>query len=153
MNRFQVLQPVENIREIINQTFNIDFDIEGDWGYSKERALVINGLAMPKEQFEHTFAMMRSNIVMSLLPSEEEKYGSINVVEQSRKRVDEENIHYDVIGYKISAMLQSVHAKFIKEYKKMYGKEEFDMQRHFEEREEETFFFEEEFWFRLNIKE
>jgi hypothetical protein len=70
--------------------------------------------------------------------SEDERYSSINAHELKREQIQEEDLIYDKVSYEITAILEKQYNEFINEYKEGYGKENFDMSKHFEKRKEAT---------------
>ena len=136
---FTPLTHDENLREIIKTHFNVSLDIEGGWGYTKEEATVINDFhTIPAKQLEHTFASMRAYGEMSMTLPKEERYGSINVNELSREKVNFQDRIFDNVQYEVSAIKERDYAGFIDEYKEGYGNASFDMEDHFRRRKEAT---------------
>jgi hypothetical protein len=75
---------------------------------------------------------------MNITQDEEHRYAGINANELQRERVESNELIYDKVSYEISAIKEGIYTKFIKEYKKGYGKEEFDISEHFKRRKEAT---------------
>lgn len=150
--KFHKVEIVENIREAINDVFEVDLDINGGWGYDNKTATVVNDLDVPLEQFVHMFATIRSTIEMNLLLEEDERFGGINANFEESKKFEVDNKTYDILTFKITAINEKEYAKFIKEYKDGYGKKEFDLEEHFKRREEKTLTRYVDFWF-LGLKE
>lgn len=146
MDKFKDIQEVGKVREVIKEVFNLDLNLDGDWGYNQDRALIVNEISMPKKQFESTFATIRSNIEMNLTLPKEQRYGAITVHEYEHREVTVDNITYNVLTFKINAMKEDVYAKFIQEYKDGYGEEGFDMQEHFLQRKKHTIEIYKDFW-------
>ncbi|MGC9351563.1 MAG: hypothetical protein ACP5D3_06200 [Sulfurovum sp.] len=139
MSNFEALTHENNLKEIIKSAFDMDLPISGGWGYTHEEATVIHDLHnIPLTQFEHTFASMRAYGEMNMALPEELRYGSINVNESNREEITIDDSVYEKITYEISAMKESLYAALIDEYKKGYGKESFDMEDHFQRRNEAT---------------
>ena len=148
MSTFKQLIDENDLREIIKSSFDMDLSINGGWGYSQSDTTLIEDLNnMPLVQFEHTFASMRAYGEMNMSLPEEERYGSINVNEKIRDTIEESGRIYDKVIYEISAMKESDYAVFIDEYKEGYGKENFDMEDHFQRRKEATLKREVTHWF------
>lgn len=145
--QFKKVEPVDSIREVIKDVFEVDLDIQGGWGYDNTNAVKVNTLNVAQEQFLHMFATIRASIEMNLTLEEEERFGGINANFEESKKLKIENKTYDVITFKISGMHEKTYAKFIKEYKDGYGKKEFDLAKHFKDREENTITRYEDFWF------
>lgn len=145
--KFETLPPVDDIAGVIEDVFGVKLDISGSWGYNNQTALIVKNNDVPLEQFFHMFASMRANIEMNLTLEEDERYGGINLNEIEHKEFEIENIKYDVLTFKITAMKEIVYANFIQEYKDGYGKKEFDLEKHFKQREENTIKIESDFWF------
>jgi hypothetical protein len=150
---FKEIDKVDNLQEVIKEVFEIELDVAGDWGYNEQRALVIQDSDIPLQQLQHTLATIRAQIEMSLALPEEKKYGSINVQESGRESITKDKITYEVVSFSITAMLKSVYAQFIQEYKDGYGKNDFDIEGHFQQREENTIRRDVKFWFITNFKE
>lgn len=145
---FEQIEPVENLSQVIKDTFDVDLDISGGWGYDNKRAVIVHSLQMPIDQFIHMFAMIRANIEMNLTLEEDERYGGINVAFIDGKQFEVENKVYDMITFKITAMKEKDYAKFIQEYKDNYGKNsDFDMNDHFKRREAASLSIEADYWF------
>ena len=146
--KFQPIEPVDNMHEVIQEVFGVNLDISGDWGYTPQRATIVNSLEIPIDQFLHMFATIRANIEMNMTLEEEDRYGGINVNFIDGKQVELENKIYDMITFEITAMKESQYADFIQEYKDNYGKNEaFDLNDHFKKREEATIVIQADYWF------
>jgi len=138
------------IQEVIKSLFDMDLEINGDWGYSKKLATIIqDNKSMPIAQQEQMVVSMRSYIEMNITKDKEDRYAGINVKEINREEIVEENIIYHKIRYEITAILESKYKKLMKEYKNGYETEEFDMTKHFKERKKETLIRIEDYWFIL----
>ena len=144
---FEDIKEVGRVKEVIKEVFGLDLNLEGDWGYDQNRALIVKDLSIPIKQFENTFATMRSNIEMNLTLPEDKRYGAITVHEHSRKQKMVDNTTYDIVTFKINAIKEDLYAKFIQEYKDGYGKDEFDIQEHFLQRQKNTLERYKDFWF------
>ncbi len=144
---FQELPSGDEIREVINSSFDITLDISGDWGYTRERALHLGKIDGEIEQIEHMLASMRAYLEMNMTQPQECRYGAINVNERSRERVEEEGRIYDKVVYEASGMLESEYAAFIEEYKERYDTPGFDIADHFRRREASRVTVMRPFWF------
>jgi hypothetical protein len=138
MPKFEVLKSNHDLKEIINSAFNTELDISGSWGYTQALATVIHSTTSPLVEFEHIFASMRAYTEMNMTREKDTRYGSINVNELSREQISIDGLLYDKVEYKITAMLEETYSVFINQYKENYGKENFDLAKHFQEREEST---------------
>ena len=152
MSTFAQLQCDDDLKQIIKAAFDTDLDIKGSWGYTQETATTILSSPTPLAQFEHMFASMRAYIEMNMTKEKNERYGSINLNETQREKLEIEGIQYDKVTYAITAMKEDIYADFINAYKEGYGKASFDLTEHFKQREEATLHREVEHWFALEIK-
>jgi predicted small secreted protein len=151
---FEKLKADNNIKEIIKSAFDAELDIDGNWGYTQEEATILKQINVSILQAEHTLISMRSYIEMNMTLPKEDRYGSINVVEKSREKVELDNKIYDKVLYSVSAMKENIYASFINEYKANYGKNDFDMGEHFDKRKEATIKREILYWFEITqVKE
>ncbi len=152
MSDFKPIASNNDIKEVIRSAFDTDLDLSGAWGYSKETSTVIerNENSIPLNQLEHTLSSMRAYLEMNMTLSEEARYGSINVNELSRETIKEEGKIYHQVTYALTAMKESEYAIFIDEYKKGYGKEEFDLNDHFMRRKEKTLSRTVKHWFEVS---
>jgi len=140
------------IKEIIKSLFDMDLEIDGDWGYSKALATVIkDDKSMPIVQKEQIIASMRSYIEMNITRDTDTRYAGINVKELNREEIVENNITYHKVEYEITAILEGKYKKLMKEYKDGYETEGFDMVKHFEDRKKETLTRIEDYWFILKL--
>ncbi len=145
---FNQIEPVENLQEVLKDTFDVDLDISGGWGYDNKSAVTVNTLDIPIDQFLHMFATIRATIEMNLMLDEDERYGGINAVFLEGEQFEIENKLYDHIRFEITAMNGKKYAEFIQKYKDNYGKnKDFDMDEHFKQREESTISVQCDFWF------
>jgi len=144
---FKKVEPVDNIKDVIKDIFDVELDVSGGWGYENNNALVIEELHIPIDQFIHMFATIRANIEMNLTLEEEQRYGGINLTFLNSKKFEINNKTYDVVSFKITAMNEKIYADFIKEYKDGYGKKEFDLSNHFKRRKENTITRDVDYWF------
>ena len=140
MTTFNKLQENENIQELIKTTFAADLPISGDWGYSQEKATVIESLptGMPLKQLEHTLTTIRAHLEMNITQEKENRYGGINANEKSREVITEANTTFEKVSYEITAIKEDLYNAFIKEYKAGYESEELDLNEHFRRRKEAT---------------
>ena len=145
--KFEKLPTVDDIAGVLEDIFSLKLNVSGGWAYDNKSALEVNSLDMPIEQFLHTFASMRANIEMNLTLDEENRYGGINVSQKEHKEFEIENQKFDLVTFKITAMKEKDYNHFIQEYKDNYGKEEFDLAKHFEERQKATIEVKSDFWF------
>jgi hypothetical protein len=129
-----------NIKETIESVFSVELELNGGWGYNIDNATSIEAIkdSMPINQLEHMLISMRTHLEMNITQDEEHRYAGINANELQRERVESNELIYDKVSYEISAIKEGIYTKFIKEYKKGYGKEEFDISEHFKRRKEAT---------------
>lgn len=148
MSHFEPLTHENNLKEIVKSAFDMDLSISGGWGYTQKEATIIHDLGnIPLVQFEHTFASMRAYGEMNMALPAELRYGSINANETEREKVTIDGSTFEKVTYAISAMKEHVYATLINEYKEGYGKEGFDMEDHFQKRNEATLKREVVHWF------
>lgn len=138
MSTFKQLEKTDNIKEILKSAFDSDLPVSGSWGYTKDDATFIDTSDIPAPQIEHVFASMRAYIEMNMTLPEEERYGSINLNEQTREELTLNNQTYHKVTYELTAMQEVLYKSFIKEYKEAYGTKSFDLSEHFERRKEAT---------------
>ena len=140
MTTFNQLIEQDNIQEFIKTTFDIDFPLSGNWGYSEEEATVIDSLphGMPLKQLEHTLTTIRAHLEMDITQEKENRYGGINANEKSRELITKETATFEKITYEITAMKEDLYNAFIKEYKAGYENEKLDLNEHFKRRKEAT---------------
>jgi len=140
MTTFNKLQENTNIHELIKETFDADLPISGDWGYSKEKATIIEALpqGMPILQLEHTITSIRAHLEMNITQEEENRYGAINANEISREEHQSNGCIYAKVTYEVTAIKEALFNQFIHEYKEGYEKEGFDLNEHFKRRKEAT---------------
>lgn len=145
--KFEKLPPVDDIAGVLEDIFSVKLDVTGSWGYDNNSALEVNSLDIPIDQFLHTFASMRANIEMNLTLDEQNRYAGINVTQVESKEFEIENKKYDLVTFKISAIKEKEYNDFIQEYKDNYGKEDFDLKKHFDNRAKATIEIQSDFWF------
>ena len=140
MPTFKTLQNSDNIRELIKSTFDADLDISGGWGYTQKDATVIASLpqGMPLKQLEHMLSTIRAHLEMNITQTEENRYGGINANETARVAEQIQKSHYDEVTYEVTGIKEALNTEIIKEYKAGYGKEDFDMNAHFQKRKDAT---------------
>jgi len=137
MTTFNELPPQDNLQAFIKAAFNIEFPLSGDWGYTKEKATVIENLreGMPLNQLEHTITTIRTQIEMS----EKNAYRGINVNEKGRESINNsDNKLFEKVIYEITAMKEEDYNSFVQEYKDGYKNKELDLNDHFKRRKEAT---------------
>ena len=147
--KFENLPAVDDISGLIKDIFAVELDISGGWGYNNTSALEVKNLDIPVEQFFQMFASMRANIEMNLTLEEDTRYGGINLSQLEHKTIELENKEYQVLTFKITAIREKEYNNFIQEYKDNFGKKEFDLDKHFKQRESSTIKIESDFWFIL----
>ena len=140
MTTFNTLQENTNIQELIKTTFDADLPISGDWGYSKEKASIIEALpqGMPLPQLEHTITSIRAHLEMNITQEKENRYGGINANERTREVISSDTAVFDKVTYEITAIKEELYNAFIKEYKEGYDNEALDLNDHFKRRKEAT---------------
>ncbi len=145
---FYQIEKVDNLSEVLKETFDVDLNISGGWGYDNKSAVVVNDLDVPIDQFLHMFATIRSTIEMNLMLEKDDRYGGINVTFVEGEQFEIENKLYDHVVFEVTGMNENKYAQFIQEYKDNYGKnKDFDMSDHFKRREESTISMRSDFWF------
>jgi hypothetical protein len=139
MTTFKKLQN-NNIQELIKSTFDADLALAGDWGYTKEKATIIESVSegMPLSQLEHMVTSIRAHLEMNITQAQENRYSGINANERAREESRSDEGIFNKVTYEITAMKEDLYAAFIKEYKEGYGKEDFDLNEHFKKRKEAT---------------
>ena len=140
MSSFKSIANDTPIQEVILAAFDTKIDITGGWGYTQEEAtqFTTNTQNLPLTQLEHMLASMRAYLEMNMTLPKEKRYGSINVNEKSRKEVEKNGVLFHHIIYEVTGMKESDYAAFIEEYKNGYGKEDFNIEDHFQRRKEVT---------------
>jgi len=138
MTTFKKLQENTNIQELIKSTFDADLPLSGSWGYSEEKATIIEALpeGMPLPQLEHMLISIRAHLEMNITQEQENRYGAINANEKKREKLKSDKGTFDKVTYEITATREDLYNAFIKEYKEGYGKEDFDLNDHFKRRQE-----------------
>jgi len=136
MTTFNELPQQDNLQAFIKAAFNIEFPLSGDWGYTKEKATVIENLreGMPLNQLEHTITTIRTQIEMS----EKNAYRGINVNEKERENISEGDRLFEKVTYEVTAMKEEDYNAFVQEYKDGYENKELDLNDHFKRRKEAT---------------
>jgi len=135
----------DDLRSIIKRIFDLDLDIDGGFGYTKESATILKSDEPQLQKIIFNLAHMRAYIEMNLMQDKSNRYGSINLIEKTRS----EEGDFLKITYEISAMLESDYAKFIDEYKQNYEKDGFDLEDHFNRRKKATLKRNIEYWYQL----
>ena len=140
------------IKEIVKSLFDMDLEISGGWGYSRQEAsMILDDKSMPIKQREHIIASMRSYIEMNITQDSNNRYAGINLQESSREEIINGDKVYHRVTYTITAILETKYKALMKEYKEGYETKEFDMVKHFEDRKEETLTRVEDYWFKMKI--
>ncbi len=148
---FKQIELTNSIQTVIKEIFNVDLSISGGWGYDNSSATIIEKLNIPISQFAQMFATMRVNIEMNIILEEGSRYSGINLNLENSKEFNVNDKTYDVFSFKVTAMKENTYTNFIKEYKDGYGKEEFDLSKHFKRRTENTIIRNIDCWF-LNLE-
>jgi len=140
MTTFHPIQENTNIQELIKTTFDADLPIAGDWGYSQEKASIIEALPqdMPLLQLEHMITSVRAHLEMNITQEAANRYGAINVNELVREEFQNDGLVYEKVTYEVTAIQEDLFKNFILEYKEGYEKEGFDLNEHFKRRKEAT---------------
>ncbi len=140
MTTFNKLQENNHIQELIKATFDVDLSVDGNWGYTQEKATIIDVApkGMPIVQLEHTVTSIRAHLEMNITQERENRYGGINANERAREVISSNESIFNKVTYEITAMKEDIYNAFIKEYKEGYGKEDFDLNEHFKRRQEAT---------------
>ena len=140
MTHFNPLKENSNIQALIKTTFEADLPISGSWGYTQKEATVIHSLpeAMTEIQLQHMLSSIRAHLEMNITQEPENRYGGINANERAREILSDETATFHKVTYEITAIKEALFNTFIKEYKAGYGKENFDLNTHFQERKEAT---------------
>ncbi|WP_295421783.1 hypothetical protein [Sulfurovum sp.] len=140
MSDFKQIESNDDLKEIIKSAFDTELSLGGAWGYTQALATIIeaNEHTIPLSQLEHTIASMRAYLEMNMTLKQEDRYGSININEITREQIKEGSFLYDKVTYEITAMKEDIYATFINEYKESYGKEDFDLNGHFQRRKKAT---------------
>ena len=140
MTTFHPIQENTNIQELIKTTFDADLPIAGDWGYSQEKASIIEVLPqdMPLLQLEHMITSVRAHLEMNITQEATNRYGAINVNELAREEFQNDGLAYEKVTYEVTAIQEDLFKNFILEYKEGYEKEGFDLNEHFKRRKEAT---------------
>jgi len=129
-----------NIQDLIKTTFDADLPLSGDWGYSEERASIIEALpaSMTLPQLQHMISTIRAHLEMNITQKEANRYAGINVNEKTREIITSDGGTFHKVSYEITAIKEDRYHAFIKEYKKGYESEELDLNEHFKRRKEAT---------------
>ena len=93
---------------------------------------------MSLNQLEHTFALVRAQLEMSLTQEESNRYSGINVNEKERESITEETELFEKITYEVTGMKEEDYNAFVQEYKDGYENKELDLNDHFKRRKEAT---------------
>ena len=140
MITFKKLQENLNIQELIKSTFDADLALAGNWGYTEEKATIIEAVPnnMTLSQLEHMVTSIRAHLEMNITQEQESRYGAINANERAREEIKRKEGIFDKVTYEITGIKEDLYNAFSKEYKAGYGKEDFDLNDHFKRREEAT---------------
>ena len=140
MTKFDTLKENTDIQLLIKATFDADLPISGSWGYSQDKASIINALpeAMTLPQLEHMLTTIRAHLEMNITLAQENRYGGINANERSREVISADTAVFDKVTYEVTGIKEDLFNAFIKEYKEGYGKEDFDLNAHFKRRKAAT---------------
>ena len=141
MTTFPLLKNDTNIQDLIKTTFDADLPLSGDWGYSANRASIIESLpeSMTLAQMQHMIITIRIHLEMNITQEEANRYAGINANEKSREFINHNNKNmYDKVSYEITAIRENLYHDFIKEYKAGYDNESLDLNAHFNRRKEAT---------------
>jgi hypothetical protein len=146
--QFQQIKSTDNIKDIVKSAFDLNLDISGLWGYDEHNATNILSIGdLTKQQLEFTLMSVRAHIQMNMTLDEEDRYAGINPSEVSRETLTINHKIYDKVVYKITAIKEIPYKKFMKEYKENYGKNNFDIQAHFEQRKKYSIQLTSIYWF------
>jgi len=145
MIEFKQINSTDSISKIIKSAFGVDIEVKGSWGYSKDKNTDISAIQDNIKGTQELMAMMRANMEMNMLLSENERYGSISLNEINR----EENNNFHHIEYEITAMKESDYKSFIQEYKDNFSDNNFDLENHFNKRKEATIKRNVSHWFKV----
>jgi hypothetical protein len=140
MNTFKQLEENSDIQALIKSTFDADLPLSGGWGYTEEQATSIHALpeGMTLPQLEQMVTTIRAHLEMNITQAEAHRYGAINANETAREAQGTDIAVFDKVSYDITGIKEAPFKAFIKEYKEGYGKEDFDLNAHFERRKEAT---------------
>jgi len=140
MTDFNQIQDEMNIQKLIKETFDTDLPLSVGWGYTQEKATVIESLpeGMTVPQLQHMITSIRTHLEMNITQAQANRYGAINPGEKSREAFKSANTLFEKITYVVTAMKEDTYNAFIKEYKAGYEQESFDIADHFKRREEAT---------------
>ena len=140
MTKIKELPSQENLQAFIQVAFNIEFPLSGDWGYTQAEATVIEGLpeGVSLSQLEHTLAIMRAQLEMSMTQKEEARYAGINVNETQRETITQGEDIFERVTYEVTGIKEQEYNAFIQEYKEGYENNTLDLNDHFKRRKEAT---------------
>jgi len=129
-----------DIKALVKDTFDTDLPISGSWGYTEEKASIIEALpeGMLLSQLQHMLTSIRAHLEMNITQEAENRYGAVNANERARETIKGKEGIFEKVTYRITAIKEDLYNAFIKEYKEGYGKEDFDLNDHFKRREEAT---------------
>ena len=140
MATFSPLELDAEIQELIKTTFDADLPLSGAWGYTQEKASIIESLpsSMTRPQLQHMITSIRSHLEMNITQAKAHRYGGINANEKAREIIKSNTSTFDKVIYEITAIKEDLYYAFIKEYKTEYETEAFDLNEHFKRRKEAT---------------
>ena len=103
--QFKQLDKVDNIKEVIKSSFEVELDISGEWGYAQDKPLIVHSCDS-FDSFAFMFASIRANIEMSMVLDEDDRYSGINLT-----LIEKEELPNSIIKvtYKIEAMKNSIY--------------------------------------------
>ncbi|CAA6813245.1 MAG: Unknown protein [uncultured Sulfurovum sp.] len=140
MITFLPLQEETNVQELIHSTFDVDLPLSGSWGYSQEKATIINVLRdnTPLAQLQYMVTSIRANLEMNITQEQQNRYSGINANEKQRETIKYNDKVYEKVTYEITGIKEDIYNAFIKEYKEGYDDQSLDLDDHFKRRKEAT---------------
>jgi len=140
MATFNPLQENTDIQTLIRSTFDADLPLSGGWGYTQEHATILKAIpeGMTLAQLQHMVNTIRAHLEMNITQDEAHRYSAINANEKARETQHTDAAIFNKVSYEITGIKDAPFKAFIKEYKEGYGKEDFDLNAHFQRRKEAT---------------
>jgi len=140
MSAFKHLQENSDIQALISSTFDADLPLSGGWGYTQEQATILKAIpeGMTLAQLQHMVTTIRAHLEMNITQEEAHRYSAINANETGREEQRTNVAIFDQVSYDLTGIKDAPFKAFIKEYKEGYGKEDFDLNAHFQRRKEAT---------------
>ena len=140
MATFNPLQENTDIQTLIRSTFDADLPLSGGWGYTQEQATILKAIpeGMTLAQLQHMVNTIRAHLEMNITQDEAHRYSAINANEKARETQHTDTDIFNKVSYEITGIKDAPFKAFIKEYKEGYGKEDFDLNAHFQRRKEAT---------------